>query len=233
MNVSSAPSSTKSGAPGGSRPVRHFRGRSFAGQPCGGESPVPRSSPVRDVIRSLVEEIEPYDGVEADHRLDALAWIDVADEIFRTAKPATPPKHLVSYCVLVDSEAGQVFLVDHRDATRWLPTGGHVEADENPVDTATREIFEELRIEPGFHKAVGPRPLMVTVTRTQGQSEPHVDVSLWFVFDGSDRAAVTPDETEFVEARWWSFDEVGGDGPVEFDPHLPRFIDKLRHQLVA
>lgn len=183
---------------------------------------------VRGVVRQLVEDVEPYDRLEADHRLDVLAWLAGDDEIFRITKPATPPKHLVSYCVLVDSEAGQILLVDHRDAERWLPAGGHVEVDEHPADAATREIAEELGIEPTFHDAVGPKPLMVTVTRTQGRSEPHVDVSLWFVFAGSDRAAVTPDEAEFVSTRWWSFNEVRGGGPVEFDPHLPRFIDKLR-----
>lgn len=204
---------------------KHIRGHVVAGPPCD------TLQPVRDAIRSLVDEIEPYDRIEADHRLDALAWLDGGDEIFRTAKPATPVKHLVSYCVLLESEAGRVFLVDHRDAQRWLPTGGHVDVDEHPADTATREIFEELRVKPSFHEAVGPKPLMVTVTQTQGRSEPHTDVSLWFVFDGSNREALTPDELEFVDTRWWSFDEVRTDGPVEFDPHLPRFIDKLRHQL--
>jgi hypothetical protein len=105
--------------------------------------------------------------------------------------------------------------------------------DEHPVDAANREIFEELRVEPGFHDAVGPKPLMVTVAQTQGLSEPHVDVSLWFVFDGSDHAALTPDVTEFAGSRWWSFEEITQGGSVECDPHLPRFIEKLRRQLVG
>jgi ADP-ribose pyrophosphatase YjhB (NUDIX family) len=183
---------------------------------------------MRETIRRLFEEITPCDSTEVDHRLDVLRWIDCGDEIFRTAKPATPPKHLVSYCVLVDIDARQVLLVDHRDAQRWLPTGGHVEIDEHPVDTATREIFEELQVAPRFHSAIGPKPLMVTVTRTQGRSEPHTDVSLWFVFDGSEDAVLAPDEAEFADTKWWSFDDVRQDGPVAFDPHLPRFIDKLR-----
>lgn len=186
---------------------------------------------MREAIRRLVDEIVPCDTVEAEHRLDALEWLDGVDEIFRTAKPATPPKHLVSYCALVDSDARQVFLVNHRDAERWLPTGGHVDVDEHPVAAAAREIFEELQVKPSFHEAVGPRPLMVTVTQTQGRSEPHTDVSLWFTFDGSDRATLTADEVEFVDSGWWDFDEVRGDGRVEFDPNLPRFIDKFRQRI--
>jgi 8-oxo-dGTP pyrophosphatase MutT (NUDIX family) len=186
---------------------------------------------VRDRVRDLVEAIVPCDPEEAEHRLDVLGWVDAGGPIFRTERPAVPPKHLVAYCVLVDTDRRQVLLVDHRDAERWLPTGGHVEVDEHPADAAAREIVEELRVTPRFHAAVGPNPLMVTVSRTQGRSERHTDVSLWFVFEGSARAALVPDETEFAGTRWWGFDDVRADGPVEFDPHLPRFLDKLRARL--
>jgi 8-oxo-dGTP diphosphatase len=183
---------------------------------------------VRAQIRTLVDEIIPLDREEADHRLDVLGWLDGAAEIFRTAKPATPPKHLVAYCVLVDADRQEILLVDHREAERWLPTGGHVELDEHPADTARRELLEELCVAPRFHRAVGARPLMVTVTRTQGRSEPHTDVSLWFVFEGSSDAALAPDETEFAGSRWWRFNDVRENGTVEFDPNIPRFIDKLQ-----
>jgi ADP-ribose pyrophosphatase YjhB (NUDIX family) len=183
---------------------------------------------VRDVIRDLVERIVPCDPEEAEHRLDVLGWIDAGIEIFRTERPAVPPKHLVAYCVLVDTDRREILLVDHRDAERWLPTGGHVEWDEHPADAATREIVEELGVAPRFHSTIGSDPLMVTVSRTQGRSASHIDVSLWFVFEGSSDAELVPDETEFAGTRWWGFDEVQAGGRVEFDPHLPRFIDKLR-----
>jgi 8-oxo-dGTP diphosphatase len=180
------------------------------------------------VIRTLVEKIVPCDPEEAEHRLAALAWIDGGSEIFRTAKPATPPQHLVSYCVLIDADREAVLLVDHRDAERWLPTGGHVEIGEHPADAASREILEELRITPRFHRAGGADPLMVTVTRTHGRSESHTDVSLWFVLEAASDTVLTPDEAEFADTKWWRFDDIQTDIGVEFEPHLPRFIAKLR-----
>ncbi len=45
---------------------------------------------------------------------------------------------------------------------------------------------------------------------------------------GLETSELVPDETEFAGTRWWGFDEVQAGGRVEFDPHLPRFIDKLR-----
>jgi 8-oxo-dGTP diphosphatase len=186
---------------------------------------------VRDTVRSLVENVVPWDPEEADHRLDVLGWIDAGSEIFRTEKPTTPAKHLVSYCVLVDTDQENVLLVDHRDAQLWLPTGGHIEPGEHPAAAASREITEELQILPRFHPAVGARPLLVTVARTGGLSANHTDVSLWFVFEGSPVDAVVPDENEFVEVRWWRFDDIEHEPAARFDPHLPRFIEKLRAQV--
>ena len=183
---------------------------------------------MRSVVRELVRAVEPFDELEGEHRADVLAWIDSGAGIFRTAKPATPPKHLVSYCLVVDPDAERALLVDHRDAERWLPTGGHVEPGEHPVAAATRELQEELGIRPPFHHRVGEVPLLVTVTPTAGRSQAHTDVSLWFVFEAPMSAPVAPDEGEFHGVRWWPFDEITPSGTARFDPHLPRFIAKLR-----
>ncbi len=169
----------------------------------------------------------PHDDLEAEHRRDAAAWIDSGAPIFRTAKPATPPKHLVSYCLLVDAEAKAALLVDHRDAQRWLPTGGHVDVDEHPATTARRELAEELGIDPPFHPATGPAPLFVTVTETAGASARHTDVSLWFVFAGRVTDEIDPDPREFAGARWWPFDRIGADPDVPVEPHLTRALAKL------
>ncbi|MEM9561319.1 MAG: NUDIX domain-containing protein [Actinomycetota bacterium] len=186
---------------------------------------------MRAAIRRLVDDVDPLDPLEAAHRADALTWIDSGADIFRLAKPATPPKHLVSYCVLVDRPGEQLLLVDHRDAMRWLPTGGHVDPGEHPVATARREIAEELGISPPFHPRIGARPLFVTVTETAGRSAGHTDVSLWFVFQCGPDAAIAPDEREFIRARWWSPDEILAAGTERFDPHLQRFVDKLRRRV--
>ena len=182
---------------------------------------------MRGSTRDMVARVDPLDEVETHHRADILGWIDSGEEIFRAAKPATPPKHLVSYCVLVDTNRRAVLLVDHRDAQLWLPTGGHVDPGEHPAAAARREIAEELAIHPEFHPRTGEDPVLVTVTETGGLSAGHTDVSLWFAFDGSMGQPVRPDAVEFVEARWWPFAEVVHGPETRFDPHLPRFLEKL------
>lgn len=174
---------------------------------------------MRNAIRNEVASIEPFDAVERAHRDDVLAWIDSGAQLCRTQKPATPPKHLVSYFVLVDGD--YVLLVDHKNAGLWLPSGGHVEPGEHPRATVVRELQEELGL--GVDE-VDDAPLMLTTSETVGLTAGHTDVSLWYVIDADRRLALEFDREEFHGVRWFQF----GEAPLgRSDPHLERFLRKL------
>jgi 8-oxo-dGTP diphosphatase len=173
----------------------------------------------RAAIRREVDSIRPFDEQEEDHRAHALDWIDSGAPLFRTAKPATPPKHLVSYFAVVDGS--EILLVDHKNAQLWLPPGGHVEPDEHPRKTVTRELREEL----GFAAAHAiAAPLMVTCTTTVGLTSGHVDVSLWYVVAAPRTQLISYDEQEFAGVCWFRYSDVPLD---RSDPHLARFLAKL------
>ena len=171
-------------------------------------------------VRSELLTINPRDALEQDHLSDALAWVDSGAPLFRVGKPDTPAKHLVSYFAVVDD--GHILLVDHKNAQRWLPTGGHVEPNEDPRETVVRELKEELGLEVTIAQVGAPR--MVTVTETVGLTSGHTDVSLWYTVSGNRLAEIEFDAAEFNEVRWFRFSEA----PVSrSDPHLGRFLAKL------
>lgn len=185
-----------------------------------------------DESRAAVEEallaIEPWDADELADRADALEWVRTDPCIWRTAKPATPPKHLVAYFVLVDSSRNACFLVDHRNAQLWLPTGGHVEPGEAPSDTVSREAREELGIDPPLLQGLPSNPLFVTRRTTAGIDAGHIDVSLWYVCEADAIQPLAPDPAEFADTRWWDLDEIAAADPTRFDPNFPRFLAKLK-----
>lgn len=174
---------------------------------------------LKQSIRSEVSAIVPLDDVERRHQADVLAWIDSGAELCRLQKPATPPKHLVSYFLL--SCESKVLLVDHINAKLWLPTGGHVEPGEHPKDTVRREIREELGIAADF---LCETPLMVTVTETVGLTAGHTDVSLWYALRGDSNLPLLFDLNEFHGVRWFDIEALPLD---RTDPHLARFVQKL------
>lgn len=176
---------------------------------------------IRHGIRDLVSAIEPFDEIERKHIEFVLNWIESGVELFRTEKPATPPTHLVSYFLVFSPEQFKVLLVDHKKAGLWLPSGGHVEPDEDPKDAVVREVKEELGIEADF---LFENPLFVSVTKTVGNIAQHTDVSLWYVLKWNPEDPLTYDKEEFNQIQWFRIDEI----PYETsDPYLRRFIEKM------
>lgn len=145
--------------------------------------------------------------------------MDSGAELFRREKPATPPRHLVSYFALIDGD--WILLVDHINAKLWLPSGGHVELGETPAQTVEREVQEELGISADF---LFPDPIFLTVTETVGLTAGHVDVSLWFALKGNRAQPLDFDRSEFHDVQWFHRTDL----PLErAEPNLLRFMRKL------
>ena len=173
------------------------------------------------IIYDLVADIQPLDKLECEHQEEVLQWIDSGVELCRLEKPATPPKHLVSYFTLLDVEKQMLLLVDHKKALLWLPPGGHVEPGEHPTDTAKRELVEELGVTLPLLK---PDPVFLSVTETVGRTAGHVDVSLWYLFKADSSMIFAYDMSEFSAIQWFPLKEL----PLErSDPHMSRFLQKI------
>lgn len=176
----------------------------------------------RDRVLECVSSIKPVDALEDQHVQETIIWIQGGAPLFRIEKPAIPERHLVSYFVLYDEEAQKILLVDHIKAGLWLPSGGHVEIDEDPRQTVVRECHEELGVEADFFQ---DDPLFLTITKTVGMTAGHTDVSLWYVLRGDHQKSYAYDASEFKGIRWFDFDQI----PFDLaDPHLSRFLEKLR-----
>lgn len=172
----------------------------------------------RAEIRSEIAAIAPAGDDERRDIGETLAWIDSGSEIFRIAKPDTPPKHLIAYFVVLDG--AHILLVDHKNSGLWLPPGGHVDPGEHPRETVVREAVEELGLEAVFLR---PEPMMLTVVDTVGRTAGHQDVCLWYVIAGDRHEPLEYCRDEFNGVRWFHRDQV----PTErAEGDLARFVRK-------
>ncbi|MDF2549345.1 MAG: hydrolase [Chlamydiales bacterium] len=181
-----------------------------------------REETIEATIAKIIAGITPFDDLERGLIQDTLIWIQSGAPLFRSQKPDNPPKHLVSYFVLLDEGVQKILLVDHKKAQLWLPTGGHVELGEHPKETVVRECQEELGLNAEFWQET---PLFLTSTETVGLTAGHTDVSLWYVIKSSYKDEYLFDREEFNTVQWFDFAKI----PFErTDPHLKRFMQKLK-----
>ncbi|MFD0683612.1 NUDIX domain-containing protein [Actinomadura fibrosa] len=176
----------------------------------------------RSHLLHLLNDLEPWDATEEQHRRQATEWITSGAPLYRTRKPDVPPIHLVSYAILI--EHGRILMVDHRLAGLRLPPGGHVEPSEEPWRTVTRETHEELGVEVVPNSA--ECPFFVTWTQTRGAGR-HTDVSLWYLAHPS-TSVTTFDDREFAGIEWMSPSEILTTPITSLDPNMHRFTHKLQ-----
>lgn len=178
------------------------------------------------LLQNTISSITPFDVLETSHQANALAWIDSGAPLFRTVKPATPPKHLVAYFVMYDEDSGRLHLIDHVSSGLLLPTGGHVEPDENPRSTVIRESLEELGIAADFGTKFGRDPFFITINKTVGEGQ-HIDVSLWYIVRGHPDESYEYEKREVQGARWLTPLQILAMDINTMDRHLHRFANKL------
>jgi ADP-ribose pyrophosphatase YjhB (NUDIX family) len=99
-------------------------------------------------------------------------------------------------------EGGATLLHWHRKIGIWLPPGGHIEADEDPVQAVLREVREEtgimgeiVRERPAYafeNVAQLPSPLSIIVADVEHDEDTHQHIDFSYVVrpvDGAEREA--------------------------------------------
>jgi len=112
----------------------------------------------------------------------------------------------------------KVLLVHHRKFNKWVPPGGHIEDEETPDQTLTREFLEEtslkiavIRTTPspfeGDSNATPiPVPFYMDLER-EGFDVPHIG-HFYFVKVVGNNFEVKHQETEAHEIKWFTIDEI-------------------------
>ena len=105
---------------------------------------------------------------------------------------------------------GEVLAIFHKRLATWLPVGGELEADETPLEAATRELREETGLNGRFGPLQGaldgvPWGYLGYEEHLAGSKGLHLNFV--FVADVADDAVVTPND-ELSDWRWVDRDEL-------------------------
>lgn len=121
---------------------------------------------------------------------------------------------------------GRVLLIYHRRYGRWLPPGGHVEADETPDEAAVREVREETGLTVVLPAASGgivpggprllARPAGIQLEEIAPNHEP-IDL-VYFAFPAPGSALLPQAGPEAAAVGWYAPSDwtlLGVDGEIQ------------------
>jgi 8-oxo-dGTP diphosphatase len=126
---------------------------------------------------------------------------------------------------------GRTPAVEHAKLKWWMPPGGHIDPNEDPVQAVVREVREETGLEceilsqiPFAHDAVqvlpAPFTILVEDVPEGGETVQHIDC-IYVMRPVSDPAAVIAQEEEVTGLRWVPVSEVS---ELPTPPELPALI---------
>lgn len=137
--------------------------------------------------------------------------------------PTSQTKHATAGAFLFhhDAELGwRTGLIRHPVFDKWMQPGGHVEPDENPAETALREVAEETGLtkvslwQPhapaptGTSDPIVPLPYWIMEHRLDGDNQlaqPHVHIDYKYVAIITDPTPAHSPEHPFA---WWTAAEI-------------------------
>lgn len=110
--------------------------------------------------------------------------------------------HFCAFIVPIHRPSESVYIGHHIKADIWIPPGGHIEPDEDPVETVIREAGEEIQYTPD-HAQI--RLFDFTIVPIDGRPDCKTHYNLWYLIDMPEKVEFKYDTREFYQAGWHTY----------------------------
>jgi 8-oxo-dGTP diphosphatase len=135
---------------------------------------------------------------------------------------------------------GEVLLIEHAKLKWWMPPGGHIDPNEDPVQAVLREVREETGLDCEIvapvafaHESIevlpAPFTILVEDLSEGGEMVQHIDC-IYVLRPLSHPSAISAQEKEVTGVQWVPIEQVAD---LSTPPELPALIHAAAQSAVA
>lgn len=147
-------------------------------------------------LRRKLQNYKAMDAVEDNSRIKCLELLqNLQDPFNRCAQPA----HFTATACIVDETISNILMVKHRSLGLWLFPGGHCDGNQDTVEVARIETFEET----GLKKLENIEGILdLSIYPYEREGHMHIDHDVNHLFIGDMREEIKISERELSEVKW-------------------------------
>ena len=182
-------------------------------------------------IKEIIEKYNPYDEFEKKDKEEMLYFINNFEDVLTRNNVIG---HFSAAGFVVNKEKNKMLAVYHKIADGWTYPGGHADGDDNLLEVAIREVYEETGIR---GKAVNNVPFMIAtlpvychVKNNQFISS-HLHFDVIYLMEADEALPLNLTDDAIFGIKWISFEDVFNENFCCYiKPIVIKMIDKINNQ---
>ena len=150
-------------------------------------------------------------------------------------------QHFTATSYVYQRQSDSFLLVLHKQLGKWLPPGGHLEADEQPQQGALRELLEETGLHgqivnllstpqvdtPATPQLPTPFCVLAETIPESAKEDEHIHIDFVYVVEISGDEALHLQSNEVTHGRWFPASEIADVETFENVKQVCRAISTL------
>lgn len=154
---------------------------------------------------SLIQELRSYKAFDSNEELYRCRMLELLDKEQLCFSRDLLHAHFTASCFVVSNDHKSVLLLHHKKLSKWLQPGGHCDGNENLVEVAQKELWEETGIKAEPYPFLFDLDIHVIPEHKLTPTHEHFDVRLLFSIK-KDTQMLKNEESNAL--KWVDFDQL-------------------------
>lgn len=172
-------------------------------------------------LLQLLKAYNPICDLEKGYKKQIIEFIEANPIIFGKKNPNG---HITGSAWVVNRQKNKVLLAHHKKLDKWLQVGGHSEENEDILDTALREAYEESGLTSLRTLSKCIFDIDIHLIPQYGADKPHYHYDIRFLLEADDNEKIDI-SNESKDVKWVPIDRVDN---FNNSDSIKRMVDKTK-----